>query len=140
MNTSSSHSNSLDKRLRKSAKRLFLWTGLWLISTAALAFGPKLIWDFNSTITWVMIASNLFFGINMLLANKHHFDDMDEMQRKIHFNAMGVSLGLTMILGCLYGLLEPAGILAETPPPSNLLFVMGISYIVTVYINFRKYS
>ncbi len=139
MTESPQSQDNLDSRLKKSNKSIFIWTTAWLLTTASLAFGPKLIWDFNMLISGFAVLLNIAFGIKMLLANKSLFDGMDELQRKIHFNAMAVSLGVTMILGCLYGLLEPAGILEETPPPSNILFVMGISYLIAVFVNFRKY-
>lgn len=131
--------NNHDQRLNKISKTLFLWTALWMLSVAALAFGPKLFWQFNTTVTLVVIVINLALGIKMLVVNKQHFDNMDDMQKKIHFNAMAISLGITMILGVVYGLLEPAGLIEETPNPSNLLFVMGITYLIAVFVNFRKY-
>lgn len=140
MSDGNGNNEKLATRLKRGTIQIFIWTFAWLVSTALLAFGPKLLWDYDSAITWLVIISNFALGIKMLLVNKRHFEDMDELQRKIHFNAMAVSLGLTMISGCLYGLLEPAGILAETPQPSNLLFVMGISYILSVFLNARKYA
>ena len=34
-----------NQKEQRNTKRSALWTGLWLVSTALLAFGPKLIWD-----------------------------------------------------------------------------------------------
>ncbi len=140
MNRTLDNSNNLNERIKKSNKQIFIWTFAWLVSTALLAFGPKLIWDFNIYVTYVVIAINVGLGIKMLLVNKNLLDNMDELQRKIHLNAMGISLGVTMIFGSLYGLLEPSGVLAYTPQPANILFVMGISYIISVFLSARKYS
>ena len=132
--------SSLTARLKMTTRRVFIWTLLWLISTALLAFGPKFIWDFEQTWSVLAIVLNLLLGLKMLLANKAHLNVLDEMQRKIHFNAMAVSLGITMITGTVYGLLEPAKILASTPNPSNLLFVMGFSYLIAIMVNNKAYS
>ncbi|MDM7861518.1 hypothetical protein QTP81_13025 [Alteromonas sp. ASW11-36] len=131
--------NNHDQRLKKGSRVLFFWTLLWMLSVAGLVFGPKLMWDFDHTATVITIVINLVLGIKMLLVNKQHLNDMDDMQQKIHYNAMAISLGCTMVLGIIYGSLKPAGLLEENPNPSNLLFVMGLSYLIAVFINFRKY-
>lgn len=132
--------NNHDERLKKDSKTLFFWTTLWVLSVAALAFGPKLVWSFQYSITIPALLINLTLGVKMLIAHKQHLDEMDDLQKKVHFNAMAISLGMTMILGNIYGLLKPIGLLEEHAAPSNLLFVMGISYLLTIFINFRKYA
>ena len=132
--------NNHDQKLKNGSKTLFFWTTLWVLSVALLAFGPKLLWHFDHAVTVPAVFINLLLGIKLLTAHKQHLDDMDELQKKVHFNAMAISLGMTMILGTIYGLLKPMGFIEEHPTPSNLLFVMGISYLMAVFINFRKYA
>ena len=132
--------NNHDQKLKNGSKTLFFWTTLWVLSVALLAFGPKLLWHFEHAVTLPAVFINLLLGIKLLTAHKQHLDDMDELQKKVHFNAMAISLGMTMILGTIYGLLKPMGFIEEHPTPSNLLFVMGISYLMAVFINFRKYA
>ncbi len=133
-------STTLAQRYKASKKSLFIWTLGWLLSLALLAFGPRLLWDFNVTITLSVIAVNLVFGYCMIITNKKYLDGLDELQRQLHLNAMAISLGVSVVLGAVYGLLEPARLLEATPSPSNLLFVMGISYFVSLVLNFRKYQ
>lgn len=140
MQQTTSNNCNLQERVRNNTKSQFIWTSAWLITTALLAFGPKLLWDFAQTFTWIAVILNVLMGIKMLLVNKAYLNGLDEMQRKIHFNAMAISLGITMISGTLYGLLKPAGLIDFSPNPSNLLFVMGISYLVAVVINNKAYS
>ncbi|GAB2685362.1 hypothetical protein GCM10027170_15390 [Aliiglaciecola aliphaticivorans] len=75
----------------------------------------------------------------MIMANKHHLSRMDEMQRKIQLEAMAMSLGVSMVFGAAYGLIEATRLLSHSPNPSNILFVMGISYGVSVAIGSRRY-
>ncbi|MCG8414599.1 MAG: hypothetical protein MI746_10320 [Pseudomonadales bacterium] len=140
MSTSIPDGQKLEGRLKRSTQKLFIWTFVWLLSTALVAFGPKLLWDFNIFASSIALAMNVLLGIKMIWANKQHLEEMDEMQQKIQFNAMAVSLAATFVLGTAYGLLKPAGLLASTPSPSNIMFVMGISYIVTLIINTIKYQ
>ena len=131
---------TLAQRNKASTKTLFLWTLGWLLSLALLAFGPKLLWDFNVTISLAVIAINLVFGYCMIITNKKYLDGLDELQRQLHLNAMAISLGVSVVFGAIYGLLEPARLLDATPSPSNILIVMSISYFISLVINFRKYQ
>lgn len=131
---------TLAQRNKASTKTLFLWTLGWLLSLALLAFGPKLLWNFNVTISFAVIAVNLVFGYCMIITNKKYLDGLDELQRQLHMNAMAISLGVSVVFGAIYGLLEPARLLDATPSPSNILIVMSISYFISLVINFRKYQ
>lgn len=133
-------STTLAQRNKASTKTLFLWTLGWLLSLALLAFGPKLLWDFNVAISLSVIAVNLVFGYCMIITNKKYLDGLDELQRQLHLNAMAISLGVSVVFGAIYGLLEPARLLDATPSPSNILIVMSISYFISLVINFRKYQ
>ncbi|HAW93361.1 MULTISPECIES: hypothetical protein [unclassified Arsukibacterium] len=133
-------STTLAQRYKASKKSLFVWTLGWLLSLALFAFGPKFIWDFNVTISLCIIAVNVVFGYLMIIANKKYLDGLDELQRQLHLNAMAISLGVSMVFGAIYGLLEPARLLESTPSPSNILFLMGISYFISLVVNSRKYQ
>jgi hypothetical protein len=65
---------------------------------------------------------------------------LDELQRRIQLNAMGISLGVSMVFGALYGLLEAVKLISFSPNPSNILFVMGITYIISIVIGTRRYA
>ncbi|AWL12543.1 hypothetical protein HMF8227_02082 [Saliniradius amylolyticus] len=132
--------NSLEQRHKRSTKALFIWTSGWLLSLALVAFGPKFLWHFSTSITLVAIAVNLFLGYRMIVVNKQHLEALDELQRQLHMNAMAISLGVSMVFGAVYGLLEPVRLLDSTPSPSNILFVMGLSYLISIVINSRKYQ
>ncbi len=130
---------TLKQRVSRTNKHMFVWTLAWLLSLALFAFGPKFLWDFAPTYSLLSLAINAFFGFKMIVANKRHIDSMDEMQQRIHYNAMAVSLGISMIFGAAYGLLQSAQLIEHTPNPSNILFVMAISYIISVFVGFKKY-
>ena len=132
-------SEKLNARMSRGTKQIFVWTLAWVVSNAFVVFGSKMLWNFDTELTLAAIFLNLILGIKMLLTFKQHLADMDEMQRKIHFNAMAISLGATMVLGSIMGMLKPTGLLEQSPSPSNVLFIMGISYMVAVLVNFRRY-
>ena len=56
---------------------------------------------------------------------------MDELQRQTHLEAMALTLEITMVLTVIYGALTQANVLTSAQP-ADVLFVIGISYIVSV--------
>ena len=122
---------SLQAGLKKSTFQLFLATGAWVASTALMSFGPSSFWDFNVAVTFLAIAANLIAGSFMLYSFFKHLKNMDELQRQTHLEAMALTLGITMVLTVIYGALPQAKVLASTQP-ANVLFVIGISYILSV--------
>ncbi|MEK9543882.1 MAG: hypothetical protein VW016_10400, partial [Luminiphilus sp.] len=48
-----------------------------------------------------------------------------------HLEAMALAFGVTLIFTVIYGSLPTVQLLADTQP-TNILFVMGISYILSV--------
>ena len=122
---------SLQAGLKKSTFQLFLATGAWVGSTALMSFGPSTFWDFDVAVTFLAIAANLITGGFMLYSFFRHLKHMDELQRQTHLEAMALTLGITMVLTLIYGALPQANLLTSTQP-GNVLFVIGISYILSV--------
>ena len=124
-------SNHLNRGLKSTAKGLFIFTGIWVASVALLTFGPKVWWEYHALTTLLVIALNLLTGAMMLFAFFRHLKSMDELQRQTHLEAMALTLGITMIFTVVYGSLPTAQLLADTHP-TNILFVMGITYMLAV--------
>ena len=122
---------SLQAGLKNSTFQLFLATGAWVGSTALMTFGPSAFWGFDTALTFFAIALNLVAGGLMLYSFFRHFKNMDELQRQTHLEAMSLTLGITMVLTVIYGALPKANLLAGAQP-ANVLFVIGISYILSV--------
>jgi hypothetical protein len=53
---------------------------------------------------------------------------------------MALSLGVSMVFGAVFGLLETVKLVAFHPNPSSVLFVMGITYGVGMLLSHRKFS
>ena len=122
---------SLQAGLKKSTFQLCLATGAWVGSTALMSFGPSTFWDFDTAVTFLAIAANLIAGGFMLYSFFRHLKNMDELQRQTHLEAMALTLGITMVLTVIYGALRQANVLTSAQP-ADVLFVIGISYIVSV--------
>lgn len=124
----------------KNISRLRNITALWLASFALAAFGPKFIWDFNTLFTIFALLVSIGIGFLMVLANKNFLQGVDELQRKIQTDAMGITLGLGLILGSSYELLEDIKLITYEPEISHLMIMMCLIYLVSIILGQRKYQ
>ena len=98
--------NEYSDRNCKNTRNLRSWTFAWVVTMAITAFAPKYIWAFNTLLTILSVVINLVIGFGMLLANRRYLRGLDEMQQRILFDAMGLSLGVGLVVGLTYELLE----------------------------------
>lgn len=135
----STNAGSLDERTRRNTVRLGLWTGAWLISMALAVFGPIFLWE-SRGVSLVAILINIALGIGMMVANKHHLDGLDELQRKIQLDAMALALGMGLVLGLGYSAMDIANVIEFDAEISFMVMLIGVIYIVGVLIGRRKYQ
>src|SRR5689334_18318053 len=98
MNHPPQSDTSYRSRLRTSTRSLYRWTAVWLGTCALMAFGPRLLWNKAPGFTLLAVGLNACVGIGMIVANKKYLMEQDELQRKIMLNAMGVTLGIGMVV------------------------------------------
>ena len=123
-----------------NTKELRLWTFAWTLSMAIETFGPQFLWSEESIGTLLAIIANLILGIRMILANRKFINSGDELQKKIHLESMSLTLGLAVIVGLSYSLLEQKNIISGDAEISVLVLFIGITYFVATVINNRKYK
>lgn len=132
--------DKLETRVRKSNVNLAIYVSLWLVTTALLAFGPKLLWDFNTVLTLIAIAANIASGAFMIIANVKHLNSIDELGRRIFLESAAITLGVIVVFGVLYELISFAGeTFAFTPRISHIYFVMGPTFMLSMLISNWKY-
>ncbi len=124
----------------ESTKHLAVWTALWLVSLAAASFGPILLWSDNNLITGAAIVLSLATGWGMVRANILHVLSQDEMQQRIMLEAMGLTLGLTLIVGIAYSLLDTSNLISNNAEISVLVMFMGLCYMANVLLARKRYS
>tara|TARA_B110000971_G_scaffold1880_1_gene2124 strand:+ start:152 stop:529 length:378 start_codon:yes stop_codon:yes gene_type:complete len=124
----------------KNIKEFRLWTLAWTLSMAIATFGPQFLWNEESVGTLLAIIVNLILGIRMILANRKFINSGDELQKKIHLESLGLTLGLAVIVGLSYSLLDQKNLISGDAEISVLVLFIGITYLVTMTINNRKYK
>jgi len=128
------------KELRKKRlKQLAIWTISWTLTMALVSFGPKFIWENNTIVTVFAIMINLAIGIGIILANRRFVNDSDELEKKIQLESMGLTLGLAVVVGLSYSLLDTTNLILVDAEISNLVLFIGVTYIISTVLNTKKY-
>ena len=124
---------------KKTTLNLAYWTGAWVLTLALVSFGPKFIWDENSTLTIIGILVNLAIGIGVIFANKKHLNSLDELQRKIQLEAMALTLGVAVIFGLSYSMLDITNLISYDAEISHLVILIGLTYLGGTIIGNLRY-
>lgn len=124
---------------RRNTVRLGYWTGAWLVTLAVATFGSTLVWPANDWLIGLAILTNLGIGFGMIVANKRHLKGLDEMHQKVQLEAMALSLGVGLVTGLSYSLLDVTQLVTFDAEISHLVILMGLTYGAGVGAGFRRY-
>ncbi|NHE56301.1 hypothetical protein [Cyclobacterium plantarum] len=124
----------------KRIKKLAIWTWTWVATMAIATFGPEFIWDHHPFLTPFAIIVNFANGILMILANRDLFNHFDELEKKIHLESLGITLGLAVIFGMSYSLLDTTNLISQDAQISILVMFIGLTYLTSILINSRRYQ
>ncbi|MCJ8167211.1 hypothetical protein MKJ04_20390 [Pontibacter sp. E15-1] len=125
---------------RKNTTRLAIWTVAWTGSMALAAFGPKFIWSENVMLTVLAILLNAGLGIGMILANIRHMKGLDELQQKIQLEAMGIALGVGIVGGLSYSLLDTTNVISGDAEISVLVILISLTYLGGIIMGQIRYK
>ena len=127
------------KEQKKQTKVMLGWTLAWVASLAFLTGAENTLWN-NLIYTKIGLLLNLAIGIGMIIANKNLFKTYDELQKKIQFEAMAITLGLVVVVGLTYEVSFDFGVIDSEPEFEYLVFFISFSYITSIIISTRKYK
>ena len=125
---------------KRNTLRLAAWTGAWLVTMALVNFGPTFVWDHNAALSGIAMVVNVLVGFGMIGANRRHLLGLDEMQRAIQLGAMGLTLGVGLVLGLAYSNLKVAGLIGFDPEIAHLVILMALTYLGAVFVGTRKFQ
>ncbi|MEZ7277595.1 hypothetical protein [Pseudoalteromonas sp. 68 DY56-GL68] len=122
------------QRNKQNTLNLAKWTVVWLLTLAIASFGPHFLWQDQTVITVAAIVINILVGVMMILANKRQLQGMDELQQRVQLNAMGITLGASLVFGLAYSLLQSSGLVHFNEDISHLVLFMGMTYLVCILV------
>lgn len=103
-------------------------------------FWSGTFWGENNLINLSVILLNIGVGIGMINANIKHLNTLDEMMKKVQLEAMGISLGAAVVGGIAYSMLDATNVIPFDAEIGFLVMLIGISYMISLAINLRRYK
>ena len=126
------------KEQKKQTKIMLTWCFTWAVSLAFLSGGVNYLWD-SLLITKIGLLIHLAIGIGMIIAHKNLFKTYDELQKKIQFEAMAITLGLAVVVGLTYEVSFDFGVTNKEPEFEYLMYFICFSYMASTIINSLRY-
>ena len=125
-------------RIRTSTRRLLSWNGAWVVATALMAFGPKFLWNRALVFTLLAVGLDVAVGVGMILATKKYVMELDELQRKVYLNALGITVGVGLIAGIPFSVMGSYHVIPFQADVAYLLMLMSLTFVVScVYGTWR---
>ena len=140
MNDSQTRTDSFKARNIRNTAHLGFWTVAWVLTLALATFGPRFAWESNTAFTLLAVAGNLFMGAGMILANKRHIKGLDELQQKIQLEAMALALGVTLVGGLGYSVLDITNVILFDAEISHVIFLTSFTYMAGMFFGYRRYQ
>ena len=137
---------------KKNTLRLFFWTVAWVLATAGwagistsavfeqIAIGSKNLFNFKTLPIIIAVLVHIGLGLGMLRAFKQYLLGLDELQRKIQLDAMALRLGVGLVLGSRYELLEDIKLIPFEPEIPHLIILMSLTYCIGIILGNRRYQ
>ena len=133
-------SNDWQGTQTKNLRHLAYWTGGWGLTLALPAFGPKFLWDYNSSISILAILFNTIIGVGMILMNRKYANGLDEMHRKIFMEAKALALGVGVVGGLSYSMLDASNVISSDAEIGYLVMLMGVTYSIAFIVGSIRYK
>jgi hypothetical protein len=127
-------------QIKKSTQNLALWTFLWVISLALATFGPLFLWSENTTWSIIAILVNTVIGAGMIWAHVKYLSVLDELQKKIQLDAMGIALGIGIVGGLSYSVMDQANVITGDAEISFLVILISIAYMIAIFVGKQRYA
>jgi hypothetical protein len=139
MNQSKTMENGYESRIRTSTIQLAQWNGAWGAATALMAFGPKFLWNKALVFTLLAVGLDVAMGVGMILATKKYIMELDELQQKVHLNALGIAVGVGVIAGVPYSVMDAYDVIPFHAEIGHLVILMGLTFFVSFLYGAWRY-
>jgi hypothetical protein len=108
-------------------------------ATALMAFGPKFLWNKALVFTLLAVGLDVAVGVGMILVNKRYIAELDELQRKVQLNSMGITLGVALVAGVPLSMMDAYHVIPFHADIAYLLILMSLTFAVSNLYGTRRY-
>lgn len=139
MKTAHIISDSCNPETNQQTKYLAFWTLAWVVSMAIASFGPTYLWESTTWVNLAAIVVNFALGVGMIMSNIRLFKAQDELMQQIQLKAMGIALGLGVVGGLSYSLLDTTNVIEQDAEIAFLVMGVSITYLVSLVTDNIRY-
>jgi len=139
MDHQKSPENGYESRTRANVIRLFYWNGAWGAATALMALGPKFLWNKALVFTLLAVGLDVAVGVGMIVANKNYLAKLDDLQRRVQLNSMGITLGVGLIAGVPLSAMDAYHVIPFHADIASLLILMSLTFAMSNLYGTRRY-
>lgn len=140
MENSKLNTGDWQARTNKKKWRLAGWTFAWVLTVALATFGPEFLWDQNTLISAAAVLLSLGVGAGMIVANIRYLNEQDELMQKVQLEAMGITLGVAVVGGLGFSMLDIANVIPFDAEIGYMVMIIGVTYLISLVINMRRYK
>ncbi len=127
-------------QLKKNKNNLLIWSMAWVLSMALATFGPMFLWENKDWLTLTGVILNALFGIGVIFSNVRHINGLDDLQKKIQLEGMAIALGVGIVGGLSFNLLDTTNLIPQDAEISQLVIFIGLTYMISIFIGQKKYK
>ena len=139
MKKATTEPSAWERKIIKNTTYIAYWTLAWLASTALAAIGPSQIWSFDKAPTVLATLFNMAIGLGLVIAIFRHLKSLDELGKKVFLDAAAITLGVTLICGTSYQMLQNIQLISSAPEVSHLILLMGFTFMVSLLVGNWRY-
>ena len=128
------------KKDRGNQNRILFWTFSWTLSWVLVSLGLKKDWlpDVIMGIGGTLICAVL--GGCMMLAYGRYLREADELRRKIELESFALAVGVGLIGGVSFWILEKSGVIGEWKAFDITVLLICFTHGIAVFLGHRRYS
>lgn len=131
------HTTERDKR---NQRFVVGWAMAWAIAWVGVSHCLKtgLVESDILAVTGILLTTGLGFGL--LMAYRHFLREADELRRKIELDALALAVGVGLVGGVCFRLLQQAGIVAGGSDFEVTVLLMSATQATGVIMGMRRYA
>lgn len=132
-------SEDLSQEAKAQMSKLAFWGLAYVLTTALVVFGSKFLWDEHKLASMLAILVNLYVGVSMFAANHKFIFMLDELQQRIQINALAFAVGVGVIGGLSFSMLDITNLISGDAEISIVVLMIGFTYIGGIFYGQRVY-
>ena len=76
----------------------------------------------------------------MILMNRKYTNGLDELHRKVNMEAMAIALGVGVVGGLSYSMLDIANVIPFDAEIGHLVLLIGVTYFIAFIVGSIRYK